>query len=243
MWIVIFIPMTYPKHVAIIPDGNRTRAKQHWLSIFEGYMKSIDVAVDIITRIFENTQIDVLSWRGMSTENLERRPAQESAYLFWLFRICGERLDSLMSTYRINFVWIWNPAWIDTDFVEYLDQKSQTFNFADSPKTLVFAVNYGWRDEILRWFEAYNIAHEIWTETRALDEDILGSYMDMGSLPPVEFVIRTKWEQRISWFMSRWIWYAELFFTQTLYPDFTSIELQEALVYYDSVAHRKNFGA
>ena len=237
--------MNNPKHLAIIPDWNRTRSKQQWISVFEWYLKSIDVAIELIQWIFTNTDIEVFSWRWMSTENLQKRSAEESEYLFWLFKICGDRIDDFLKEHRINFKWIGNPNWIADDFLAYLNQKTIDFTFEWSKKTLVFAVNYGWRDEIMRGFQAYSQAKESWLENREPTEDVLSSYMDLWNLPVIDYVIRTKWDVscRTSGYMARWIWYAELFFTKTLYPAFTIDELKTALAHYEQIVQYRNFGA
>ena len=97
--------MIYPKHIAIIPDGNRTRSKKHWLSIFDGYIKSVDVAIEHIKYIFDNTDIKIISWRGMSTDNLKKRPPEETKFLFEMYKICWNSLFEYMKLNKINFYW------------------------------------------------------------------------------------------------------------------------------------------
>lgn len=237
--------MNYPTHLAIIPDWNRTWSKQQWISVFEWYLKSIDVAVELIKWIFTNTEVKVFSGWWMSTENLQKRSFEESEYLFWLFKICGDRIDDFLFEQRINFKRIWNPTWIASDFLEYLEKKTQDFTFEWSDRTLVFAVNYGWRDEIIRWFEAFQYSKQNWTEMRELTQESLSEYMDLWDLPVIDYVVRTKWDVscRTSGYMARWIWYAELFFTKTLYPAFTTDELQDALEHYSKIVEFRNFGA
>gem|GEM_PF-3114160 len=78
----------------------------------------------------------------MSTENLKKRPDEETNFLFQLYRVCGEALDEILTKYRVNFKWIGNAAGISEDFLEYLNNKTAQFHYPDSPKTMIFAINY-----------------------------------------------------------------------------------------------------
>lgn len=81
-------------------------------------------------------------------------------------------------------------------------------------------------------------------EIDTITEDTLSKYMDLGALPPVELVIRTKGDeaQRTSGFMARWIGYAELYFTAKTYPAFQPADVDEALRWFNEVADKRNFG-
>ena len=240
--------MIYPKHIAIIPDGNRTRAKKNWLSVFEWYIKSVDVALEHIKYIFDNTNVKVLSWRWMSTENLKNRPTEETDYLFQMYKICWDNIFSYMMANKINFHWIGNPQWISEDFLEYLANKQKELNF-DTDRYMIFAVNYGGRDEIIRWVQKYielnqeNLSQDI-NNIYNLTEKDLWKYMDLWDLPGVEMVIRTKWDvsSRTSGFMSRWIWYAELYFTDKLYQELDTQEIAKSLVRFDKISQFRNYG-
>jgi undecaprenyl diphosphate synthase len=71
----------------------------------------------------------------------------------------------------------------------------------------------------------------------------LSNYMDLWDIPPVELVIRSKGEvaKRLSGFMTRWIWYSELYFFEKYFPDFTVEELKKSLERFDSVVEHRNF--
>ena len=233
--------MHYPKHIAIIPDGNRTWSKANSVSVFDGYLRSVDVTVSIAKYIFSQTPVDVFTWWWMSTENLKKRPDEETHYLFQLYKVCGEALDEILATHEVNFKRIGNSAGISSDFLDYLEAKTQQFNFPDSPKTMIFAINYGGKDEIIRWVNQW-IAQG-WTGD--ITEEELSNNMDLADIPPVDLVVRTKGDtsRRMSGFMSWRIGYAELFFTPTLYPDFDSDILNQAFIWFDKMTSHRNFGA
>lgn len=95
--------MNYPKHVAIVPDGNRTRAKQHDKTAAEAYMISYERAVELIIHTFTKTDVKVFTLRGLSTENTHKRPKEEFDFLMTMYKIVEEDLDEFMKEHRINF--------------------------------------------------------------------------------------------------------------------------------------------
>lgn len=232
--------MKFPVHLSIIPDGNRTRALGRWLTVFDGYIKSVEKAVEMAKYIFTTTPVKVISGWGMSTENRKKRPEAELEFLFNMYKTSGDMLNDFMLEHKINFRWIGDESTLPQHFLEYMNTMEKTFTF-DTDRTIIFAVNYGWRNEIIRWVKAYE---EAWNSIDDLTEDNLGEYMDLGDFPPVDLVIRTKGEMssRVSGFMSRWIGYAELYFEPKLFQDVEMSDLDKALTRYDSVAGFRNFG-
>ena len=232
--------MEYPKHVAIIPDGNRTRAVANNVSIPEAYWISYNRALDMLEYTFENTDIQVFTLRGLSTENVAKRPVEEYDFLMNMYKQVDGRLDEILSKNQINFKWIGNPAGVSEGFKNYLDQKTQQYA-CDSNKRFVFAVNYGGRDEIVRGIHKLAEAGKDLTQ---LEEEDLSPALDLGNVPPIELVIRTKGDiaKRTSGFMSRWIGYAELYFTKTMCPELDIPTYKQALERFDMVSTARNFG-
>lgn len=231
--------MLYPKHVAIIPDWNRTRAKANNKSIPEAYMAWYEKWVELIKYTFTQTDIKIFTLWWLSTENGIKRPKEEFDFLMNMYKLVNDELDSILSDNHVNFKWIWNPDWITSDFKEYLNNKVKTTK-CDSDKYFVFAVNYWWRDEIVRWIQQLNKSNfDFWNIT---EKDITWA-LDLWNVDPVELVIRTKWDQaqRTSWFMSRRIWYAELYFTPKKCPEFWVPEFQDALNRFDKMADMRNY--
>ena len=231
--------MNYPRHVAIIADGNRTRAKEQWLPSMDWHFAWAKKTIELFEYIFEHTPINVVTWWFLSTENLKWRSPEEVAFIFYILQILGNDMDEFMKKYHINFRWIWNSAGLPENTIQFLQNKEKNFSFPDSPKTIVFAINYGWRDEIIRWIK--NIPKD---KIDTLNEDDFGQYLDLWNIEPVELVIRTKWDKahRTSWFMARWIWYAELYFAKDYYPGLTTEKLEESFRRFDSIAEDRNYG-
>jgi undecaprenyl diphosphate synthase len=141
--------MQYPKHVAIIPDGNRTRAKLHEKSVAEAYMTSYEKALDLIRYTFTETNVEIFTLRGLSTENGVKRPKEEFDFLMNMHKLVEEDLDDFLHEHQVNFKPIGNFEGITEEFKEYLIAKQQR-NTYNTGKYFVFAINYGGRDEIVR---------------------------------------------------------------------------------------------
>lgn len=232
--------MIYPKHVAIIPDWNRTRAKENNVSIPEAYWISYQKWVDLLEYTFDNTDVNVFTLRWLSTENTAKRPQEEYDFLMNMYKQIDDKLDEILERNQINFMWIGNPAWVTDWFKSYLDEKKKKFTYQTN-KFFVFWVNYWWRDEITRGIQ--KLAKEGKDLTKVTEKDITKS-LDLWNVDNIELVIRTKGDQaqRTSGFMSWWIGYAELFFTPKRCPELDIETYQEALNWFDKMAEKRNYG-
>lgn len=232
--------MIYPKHIALIPDGNRTRAKEKDFHQMVWHMEWSKRVTEIIKYLFKNTTVEVFTTWWLSTENLQKRTSEELEYLFELYKNFNEGLFEFMSENKINFKRVWSAIWLPKHLLDFLYWKMKDLSFKTN-KYVVLAINYWWRDEILRWVNKR--LSETWGK-KPLDEKTLSNNLDFAWLPPIELVIRTKWElaKRLSGFMLWWIGYAQLYFTATKCPDFKEEQLKQALTRFDKVANKRNFG-
>lgn len=230
--------MKYPRHIAIIADGNRTRAKDQWLPAMDGHFAGAKKTLEILEHIFTTTPINIVTGWFLSTENLKWRSPEEVAFIFHLIKMMWNDMDDFMMKHHINFRWVWNRAWLPADVLEFLDEKVARLSFNDSEKIAIFALNYWGRDEIVRWIQSLSPE-----EIQNLTEDTFWNYLDLGKYDPVEMVLRTKWDKahRTSWFMSRWIGYAELYFAKDYYPALSNDKIDEALKRFDEVAEDRNY--
>jgi undecaprenyl diphosphate synthase len=121
--------------------------------------------------------------------------------------------------------------------VIFLKERMEEFKYDDSKKTFVMAINYWWQDEILRAMKKLkDIGDEV-------SQENLEKYMDFWWLPTVDLVIRTKQRlaKRLSWFMLRWIGYAQLYFTDLYCPEFTVDEFEKAITRWRDSLGTQNF--
>lgn len=226
----------YPKHVAIIPDWNRTWAKERGFPSFVGHLEWFNKAADIWKYIFTQTPIQVYTLWWLSTENLKNRSKEELNYLFELYKKIPTDLFDILKKEKVNFMVAWNPNGLPQHLLNFLEEKKKELTF-DTNRYMVLAINYGWQDEILRGIKRLLENNETPTKEN------LEKYMDFWKLPYVNLVIRTKKKlaQRLSWFMLWRIWYAQLYFTEKYFPDFTVEEFKKALQWYDSTVNTQNY--
>ena len=224
--------------MALIPDWNRTWAKESWKTSLEWHLEWFQRCIELATHIFENTTIDVFTLRWLSTENLKNRTKMELNYLFDLYKRITENLYDMMHKNHVNFRFAGNKMQLPSRLIDFINEKESEFIFPDSPKTFVLAVNYGWQDEILRAMKKLN---DSWDE---INKENLEKYMDFGWLPTVDLVIRTKQKlaKRLSGFMLRRIGYAQLYFTDLYCPQFTVGEFDKAIEWWNSSLETQNFG-
>ena len=209
--------MNRPRHIAIIMDGNGRWAQQRGQKRIKGHEKGASVVKSITTYCANNPEIEVLTLYAFSTENW-KRPKMEVDFLM---RLLDNWLKKELTTYQkenVKFEVIGDISKFSKNLQERIAYtKELTKN--NTKLTQVLALNYGGRDEIIR---ACKRAHETGCE---IDEENFEEFFD-AQIGEVDMLIRTGGEKRISNFLLWRIAYAELFFTDTLWPDFTPKELE-----------------
>lgn len=223
---------TLPKHIAIIPDGNRRWAKENGLKAVIGHSKGVDNLSEIVIQAKE-IGIEVLTFYVFSTENW-RRSAYEIKYLIQLLH---KFLDDKLSTMQkngVSFHTIGNLSKFSEKTQEKLTYvKKQT---KDNTKLkLIFALNYGGRDDITRAVQAIcqNDSHR-----KSVTEELISSYLDTHKWPDPDLLIRTSGEIRLSNFLLWQLSYTEIYKTDTLWPDFTHEEFTMAILDYQKRKRR-----
>lgn len=235
--------MHFPQHIGIIPDGNRTRAKKNGYKAIQGHLEGVAKSKKIIKHIFTNTEIKVLTLRWLSTENARKRPPEEYSYLMNIFldHTIDNELNEFLRTNRINYRRLGNPTGIHNELTKSLHKKMQEHDYPESNRTICIAINYGWRDEIIRAIQTYNT--QGYDMTNISEQDITNR-LDTHDLPDLDLIIRTKAHhaQRLSGFMAWQAAYAELYFSEKLFPDFDTDALDNALERFNDIATYRNFG-
>jgi len=229
--------INYPQHVAIIPDGNRTWAKEKWFPKFAWHLEWFNKIVEIWKYIFEQTPIKVYTVWWLSTENLKNRSKDELEYLFELYKKIPTDLFDMLEKNKVNFRIAWNRNWLPKHLLDFLDEKINKLTFPESNRYMFLAINYGWQDEILRAME------KLCENNLKPTKENLEKFMDFWNVPPVQLVIRTKqkYAKRLSGFMLWWIWYAQLYFTDLYCPELTIDEFKKALEWYSETSKTQNY--
>jgi undecaprenyl diphosphate synthase len=210
-----------PRHVAIIMDGNGRWAKKRMLPRIAGHKQGIE-AVRKVSKAARDMGIDVLTLYAFSSENW-RRPAEEISDLMGLLRhFIRNDMDEMVAE-NVRLQVIGDYRVFTPDLVELIDSALARTS-ANTGATLVIALNYGAQDEIVR-----AIRRLVADDPATIDADRVQAALDTGDLPPVDLLIRTSGEQRLSNFMLWQVAYAELLFVDTLWPDFGKAELEAAI--------------
>jgi undecaprenyl diphosphate synthase len=218
-----------PRHVAIIMDGNGRWAKKRMLPRAMGHKKGVETVRNIV-RAAGELGLEALSLYAFSSENW-KRPEEEISDLMSLMRaFIKSDLDEFAAN-NVRLKIIGNYKALAPDIVEMLeDALART---AHNSRTVAVALNYGSQDEMARAARAAAAQGAITPET-------IEANLDTADMPPLDLLIRTSGEQRLSNFMLWQAAYAEFWFTETLWPDFTKKELARAL---DAFAGReRRFG-
>lgn len=231
--------MQYPRHIGIIPDGNRTRAKQRNLPSFVGHTAGFEQAKKLVRYALWETPVEVMTLWWASTENIQERSPEELSYLYEIYQTITDDMEALYIEHGIGFKRIGSPDGLPKDLVDFFYTQERKYP-SRSGKYSILAVNYGGRDEILRGIQQFVQSHPL----DQLTEEWLSDAMDLWIFPPIELVIRTKAQvaKRLSGFMTWRIGYAELYFSEKYFPDFDVASLQESLERFDSIAQYRNFG-
>ena len=210
-----------PRHVAIIMDGNGRWAKARHLPRVAGHRKGIET-VRTVTRAARSLGIQVLTLYAFSSENW-RRPAEEISDLMGLLRhFIKSDLDELAGE-GVRLRVIGDHTAFAPDLVKMIDG-AVARTATNTGSTLVIGLNYGSQDEIVR--AARKLAG---LDPAQIDAAAVEAALDTGDLPPVDLLIRTSGEHRLSNFMLWQAAYAELLFVDTLWPDFGADALADAI--------------
>jgi undecaprenyl diphosphate synthase len=219
-------PERLPRHVAIIMDGNGRWAAQRHLPRVEGHragIESVRATIETSARL----GIEVLTLYAFSVENW-KRPASEVGVLMGLLkRYLRSELDTLNRN-DIRFKTIGRPAELPEDvYAELQDAEARTAG--NRGMQFNIALNYGGRAEIV---DAARRALAEGIAPGALDEAKFGELLYTAGQPDPDLLIRTSGEMRVSNFLLWQIAYAEIWVTDTLWPDFRARHLLEAVLDY-----------
>jgi undecaprenyl diphosphate synthase len=222
-----------PKHIAIIMDGNGRWAKRRLLPRIEGHRRGVE-AVRAAIRDCAEKGVKYLTLFAFSSENW-RRPEEEVSLLMQLFVLALEREVVKLHENEIRFKIIGDLSRFEPRLQQLIhDGERLTEN--NQRLTLTIAANYGGRWDILQ--AANRLLAEQPERAQGFTEEDLTPYLSMAYAPEPDLFIRTGGEQRISNFLLWQLAYSELYFTETLWPDFDRQALEAAIASYQSRERR-----
>jgi len=225
-----------PKHVAIIMDGNGRWAKQKGMLRVFGHrngVKSVKQTVEAASEI----GIEVLTLYAFSTENWHRPKSEIKA----LMKILVSSLKDELETFQKNNIRLQTigqthnlPKKARKELLEVIELTKN-----NTSMVLNLALSYGSREEIVNTIR--NISKKVVNKQLSIeeiDEKIINNHLYTFTLPDVDFLIRTSGEKRISNFLLWQIAYAELYFTDVLWPDFRKEDFFKAILEYQNRERR-----
>lgn len=224
-----------PRHVGIIMDGNGRWAELRGLPRIEGHRRGVERSKEVI-EVSADLGLKALTLYAFSTENWQR-PSSEVATLMKLLELyIKKELNGLIKN-DIVFKTIGDILMLP-EYIQGIIREAEQKTSSNKGMTLVTALSYSGRNEILR---AVKKIHYAGINPEALTEEVFNSYLDTAGLPAPDLIIRTSGEMRISNFLLWQAAYSELYFTDTLWPDFTKDEFLLAIQDYQR--RERRFGA
>jgi undecaprenyl diphosphate synthase len=223
-------PLTIPQHIAIIMDGNGRWAKKRHMPRTVGHAKGA-AGVKALVEHCAKLGVKYLTLFAFSTENWSR-PADEVSTLMGLFVQYLEKEMGALAAAGVRLKVIGEVA----DFAPELQSRIHAAEKATQHNqaiTLVVAANYGGQWDVLKAVKNWQLANPD-TNASQITQSQLAQYLSTAGMTDVDLMIRTGGEQRISNFLLWQSAYAELYFTDVLWPEFDEVQLNQALHWYST---------
>ena len=215
-----------PQHVAIILDGNRRWATQRGLPKLLGHTEGAK-ALEPVLEEAQRLGVRFMTLYCLSTENVKGRSQEELDHLFKLFvRLVDYEKRFREKNARVRML---GDLSLLPETVRSSLRSLEAVTAANTGLEIAFAIGYGGRDELVR--AARKMAGQ---NPEHITQELFASALDTAGMPSVDLVIRTGGHHRLSNFLLWQAAYAELYFTDTFWPDFTPERLREAIEWYET---------
>ncbi len=222
-----------PKHIAVIMDGNGRWARKRFLPRVAGHKRGVETVRDLV-KYCVNLKVEYLTLFAFSSENW-RRPSEEVSFLMGLFMDALKREVAKLHQNNIKLIMIGDRTRFDSALIAQIEESVQlTAN--NTGLTLTIAANYGGRWDILQAVNKMQLAYP--HLAGHYQESQLTPYLSMHYAPEPDLFIRTGGEKRISNFLLWQLAYTELYFTDTLWPDFNEASFNLAVESYQKRERR-----
>jgi undecaprenyl diphosphate synthase len=218
-----------PKHIAIIPDGNRRWAKERGKPAVEGHRYAAKTTLPNLTDELERLGVRYFTFWALSTENLTGRSKEELNNLFDLIRFFLKNKLKEFKKKQVQFKTIGDLTSLPEDLQKEISKITKDTE-ENEKMTIILGLNYGGRDEIIRAIK----------KGKNLTKENFSDYLDTAGIPDPDLIIRTGGEKRLSGFMLWQSEYSELYFSDLYFPDFTAKELEKAVKNYSE--RQRRFG-
>ena len=219
--------LNIPKHIAIIMDGNRRWAKNNNLDVRLGHQKGAETLENIV-RYCNKIGIKYLTVYAFSTENWKRSKEEVGALMLLLQKYLDD-FAKRADTENIKIQMLGDKESLPNGLTKGIDKVIDKTK-ENTGLTFNVAFNYGGRDEIIKAVK--NIALEIKNnklDINDINEELISNYLYTKNIPDPDLMIRTSGELRTSNFLPWQLVYSEFYFTDKLWPDFTSEDLDKSI--------------
>ncbi|MFH4964583.1 isoprenyl transferase [Gaetbulibacter sp. M235] len=225
-----------PKHIAIIMDGNGRWAKKLGMARTFGHENGAKAVRQVVEGCAE-LGVENLTLYAFSTENWKRPKLEVQTLMRLLISSLKKEIKTLHNN-NIKLCTIGNLDSLPTKVYKELTEVIEKTKL-NTRMTLTVALSYGSREELINTIKEISIkVKNNIISPEKIDESIINEHLYTRNLPDVDLLIRTSGEQRISNFLLWQIAYAELYFTDTLWPDFTKEDLYKAIIEYQKRERR-----
>ncbi len=230
--------MKLPDHIAIIMDGSGRWAQRRMLPRVAGHNRGVEATRGVVQRCAD-LKIPVLTLFAFSSENWQRPAAEVKALMTLLQNLLENEIHEL-HTNNVRLRVIGDLARL-AEPLRQATISAQSLTINNTGLQLNIALNYGGRWDIVQAARALCAAVIDGKETlEQINEAKFAQYVSLHDLPAPDLLIRTSGEQRISNFLLWQLAYSEMYFCQTLWPDFTAKDLDEAIEFYTQ--RQRRFG-
>ena len=228
--------MAVPTHIAIIPDGNRRWARERGLPGFEGHRYAANKILPTLIEKSGEFGVKYFTFWASSTENLKKRTKGEVKHLFNLARFFIQHKIRELKERGAQIKFIGDISKLPKDVQKGIKKSIQETS-QNRKIIVIFAVNYGGKDEILRAIKKIQNSK---VKSQNLNKSNFDKFLDTKGIPDPDLIIRTGGEKRLSGFMPWQSEYSELYFSDLYFPDFNANELEIAIEDYS--LRQRRFG-
>lgn len=225
---------TVPRHIGIIMDGNRRWAEKQGLPSKQGHTEGLEALRVVIKTAFE-LGVAYVSVYAFSTENWRRAEEEKGHLMMLLVRGVDKYLQDFDRA-GIRIIFVGQRDRLDKKVIQAIERAEESTKH-NNKGNLVICFNYGGQQEIV---DAVKKIVASGVSSEAVTIDTIQAHLYAPEVPPLDLVIRTSGEQRLSNFMLWRAAYSELYFVDKLWPDFTPLDLQNALKAY--AVRKRRFG-
>ncbi|KKT42973.1 MAG: Tritrans,polycis-undecaprenyl-diphosphate synthase (geranylgeranyl-diphosphate specific) [Candidatus Wolfebacteria bacterium GW2011_GWE2_44_13] len=231
--------MNIPKHIAVIPDGNRRWAREKSLPDFFGHREGAKRIVDITKQAINGNVYAITFW-GLSLDNIEKRKSTEINFIYKIlesnFKKLAKNRDIHKNKVKINVIGRWRQGFPKSLIEKIEEAIDATKGYGDHQLTFLLA--YNGIDEMMNGIKEIAKAKRK-NDKLEINEELVKKNLWTSGLPPVDLVIRTGGEPHWSSGFMMWdIANAHFYFTKILWPDFSEREFEKALNYFASTDRR-----